>query len=204
MNLPSPVCPKRKRGELRIPSLALRAHVVVTGLLALSAAAIAQQPAAPPLRAAALAQQRNVWPDDQFEQWVFQQDRNASGARLRMEALLTLHLEEMDRACQLSVAQKQKLRLIGHGDIKRIFDAFDIVKRRFNSFENDMNWLQEVMPDLTPVQTSVQSGPFDADSLLMKSFRHVLTADQAAKYEAVSREREIGRASCRERVSYHV
>jgi hypothetical protein len=148
-------------------------------------------------QAALVNQQRNIWPDNQFEQWVFQQDTNAAGARRRMEGLLALQLDEMDRACQLSDAQKQKLRLMGHGDIKRIFDTFDIVKRRFNAMENDMNRLQDIMPDLAPVQASVQSGAFYGDSLLFKSLRHVLTAEQAAKYDAVTKERRIYRHRAR-------
>jgi hypothetical protein len=146
---------------------------------------------------AARLAQRNVWPDEQFERWVFQNDGNAATARRRFEALLTLQVEEIDRACQLSDVQKQKVGLMGHGDLKRVFDAFDNAKHRFHLLDNDMNRLQEVMPDIRPVQSSVQNGLFNDDSLLIKSLRHVLTAEQAAKYDAVAKERRAYRHRAR-------
>jgi hypothetical protein len=149
------------------------------------------------VRAAAVAQQQNVWPDDQFERWVFQNDSNAGGARRRCETLLTLQLDEIDRTCQLAESQKQKLRLLGHGDIKRIFDAFEAAKHHFNLLANDMNHFQEIQPEIMPVQQAIQQGPFGDDSLLMKSLRHVLTPEQAAKYDAVAKERRAFRHRAR-------
>ena len=59
--------------------------------------------------------------DEQFEQWVFQQYGNALTARARLKESLELYTEDVDRACGLSDAQKQKLRLAGRGDIERFF-----------------------------------------------------------------------------------
>ncbi|HEX4589670.1 MAG TPA: hypothetical protein VH120_07055, partial [Gemmataceae bacterium] len=104
------------------------------------------------VRAAAVVQ-RQAWPDEQFERWVFQNDGNAAGARRRFEALLTLQLEEIDRACHLTDAQKQKLHLMGQGDLKRLFDAYEQAKHRFNQMDNDVNRLQEIMQEIRPIQT---------------------------------------------------
>ena len=49
--------------------------------------------------------------DEHFEQWVFQDQGTASGARRRLDALLSLHLEAIDRTCKLSDEQKEKVRL---------------------------------------------------------------------------------------------
>jgi hypothetical protein len=148
-------------------------------------------------KAAAAVRQRNVWADEDFEQWVFQNEGNAAGARKRFETLLALQVEEIDRTCHLTDAQRQKIRLMGHGDIKRMFDAYDHAKRTFNRLENDMNRLQDIMPELQPVQQAVQNGPFTEESLLLKSLRHVLTAEQLAKYAAVARERRAYRHRAR-------
>jgi hypothetical protein len=140
-------------------------------------------------RLQAVAVQRNSWDDAQFERWVFQRDTDAATARRRFDTLLALQVEEIDRACRLTAEQKQKLRMIGHGDLKRIFDSFDAAKRRFHALDNDINQLSEIMPDLKPVQTAAQNGPFTDDSLFIKSLHYVLTPEQAARYDAVANER---------------
>jgi hypothetical protein len=137
----------------------------------------------------AMLAQRNIWTDEQFEQWVFSQDGNAGNARRRFENQLALQIEEINQVCHLSDAQMQKMRLMGHGDLKRVFDVFDTAKHHFNAVENDTNRLQDVMQDIRPVQLSVQNGLFNEDSLLAKSLHHVLTADQAAKYDVVAKDR---------------
>jgi hypothetical protein len=143
--------------------------------------------------AIAVAAPQHVWPDEQFEQWVFQQDRTAAAARRRFDALLTLHVEDIDRACQLSDAQKNKLQLMGRGDIKRVFDTYEKAKHRFNLLNNDVQRLQEVMQDVTPLRLTAQTGLFDGDSLLAKALRNTLTPDQLARYDAAAKERRAFR-----------
>ncbi len=131
-----------------------------------------------------------AWPDEQFEAWVFGQDRNAAGARKRFDALLALQIDEIDRTCQLSAAQKAKLHLIGRGDIKRLLDDYDRAKQRFNAMNNDVQRIQEIMADVRPLQLSIQAGPFASKSLLAKSLRNALTGEQFAHYDAVQGERK--------------
>jgi hypothetical protein len=144
--------------------------------------------------AIALAAPQQAWSDDQFEQWVFPQDR-AAGARRRFDALLTLHIEDIDRACQLSDAQKNKLQLLGRGDIKRVFDSYEKAKHRFNLLNNDVQRLQEVMQDVTPLRMISQTGLFESDSLLAKALRNTLTPDQLTRYDAAAKERRAFRHS---------
>jgi hypothetical protein len=131
----------------------------------------------------------NRWPDEQFDQWVFQQAGSAAAARQRMESQLSLQIDGIDRSSKLSTAQKKKLELMGRGDIKRFFDAFERAKLRFNQIDNDVNRLQEIMPEITPLQMSIQSGMFQVDSLFAKSLRTTLTSEQRAKYDAEIQER---------------
>ena len=72
-----------------------------------------------------------VWTDEMFDQWVFQQSRNVAEARRRLDCMLALRIEEVDRAAQLTDAQKQKLRLAGKGDMKRFFARYETVKKKF-------------------------------------------------------------------------
>jgi hypothetical protein len=153
--------------------------------------------------AAAQAQQKVVAPakamvapavsDDQFDQWVFQQDRNASGARQRLNSLLTLQLEDIERACALTEGQKKKLQLAGRGDLKRFFDRYEAVKQKFQLIKNDQQKQQEIWQDISPLQMSLQGGLFHEDSLLSKSLPNTLTGDQLARYDAITRERRAFR-----------
>jgi hypothetical protein len=130
-----------------------------------------------------------VWTDQMFDQWVFQQDRNAAGARRRLNAFLELRIEEVDRACKLTDAQKKKLQLAGKGDFKRFFDRYQTVKRKFQLVKNDQQKINQIWQDISPLQTSLQAGLFHEDSFLVKALPNTLTADQLARYEAVAHER---------------
>jgi hypothetical protein len=149
-----------------------------------SADARAQQKAAVALRVARPVQ---AWPDEQFDQWVL--NGSAASARQRLEATVTLHIEDIDRACRLSDAQKQKLQLAGRGDIKRLFDGYEAAKRKFHLLNNDVQKLQDVMPDVAPMQNALRGGSFLDNSLLLKILPHTLTGEQIAHHDVAEAER---------------
>ncbi len=134
------------------------------------------------------AQPDRKWPDEQFENWVFNNEGNAATARKRFDELLKLRIEEIDLNCQLTDEQKQKLHLMGCGDIKQIFDSFEKAKRQFKLLDNDVQKLQEILPLRRPVQQAQQRLLQDG-SLFAKSLRHTLTREQFARYEVVDRDR---------------
>ena len=61
----------------------------------------------------------------QFDSWVFGNigSANAGVARNKLDSLLTLSVEDLERSCGLTPVQKKKLMLAGRGDIKRFFDT---------------------------------------------------------------------------------
>jgi hypothetical protein len=132
---------------------------------------------------------RQAWSDEQFDQWVFQQDRNASGARQRLDRFLALRVEDIDRACRLTDAQKKKLQLAGAGDVQRFFDRYDAVKQKFQLMKDDEQKMQQIWQDISPLQTSLQAGLFHDDSLMAKSLHNTLTGEQFTRYDAIARER---------------
>jgi hypothetical protein len=133
---------------------------------------------------------RNQWTDENFDQWIFNQDRNAAGARRRLDSSLTVHIEAIDRTSQLTDAQRKKLQLAGRGDLKRFFDRYETVKQKFHLLKDDEQKMQrEIWQDISPLQMSMQAGLFDGDSLFYKSLRNTLSSEQWAKYDAVERER---------------
>jgi hypothetical protein len=158
---------------------------LIAGAMASLASGIAsaQKAVAVPLAVAP-----NRWPDEQFEHWVFNQDGgSAQRARQRFETLLSLQVDEIDRVCSLSPEQKTKMNLLGQGDIKKIFDGYESAKLRFKQLDNDVQKLNEVMPDIRGIQTP--GSPFESGSLFAKAIKHTLTEPQRAQYEALAKDR---------------
>jgi hypothetical protein len=140
------------------------------------------------------------WTDENFEQWVFQRGggtvQNAASARKELDRSLLLNIQNIDRVCKLTEAQKKKLQLAGRGDIKRFYDHYEVVKKKFHRLkpkqQDDNDWQEhwnELWQDINPLQMSFQNGLFHEDSLLHKSLRHTLTAEQLPRYQAQAEER---------------
>jgi len=136
---------------------------------------------------------RQMWPDEQFERWVFSQDQTADRVRNKFESLLNTRVDQIERTCELTLTQVRKLRLMGQGDIKRFFDTFETAKNHFKAINNDPGRIQEVQADLAPVRAALQGGPFTDDSLLNKSLRTTLTDEQFVKYDGMAGERRAFR-----------
>ncbi len=146
---------------------------------------------------------RPLWTDDQFERWVFQQDGTASRARQRLDSLLATQIENIDRACRLTDAQKKKLQLAGRGDIKRYFDRYERLKRKSQLLEHDEQNFQEIQRDINPLRVTLLRGLFDEDSLLIKSLPNTLTGEQFTRYGTMARQRRasLHRASIEQAVA---
>ena len=82
-----------------------------------------------------------VMNDAQFDQWVFGNMgvANAGVARNKLDSLLTLNVEDLERTCGLTPIQKKKLLLAGRGDIKRFFDRIEDMRKKFTKSKNDQN-----------------------------------------------------------------
>lgn len=131
--------------------------------------------------------------DATLEQLVFRNERRSGSARRRLDAQLTGQIADIDHACKLSEAQKQKLRLAGLGDIKRFFDRFDQLKAKAQSRQLDEQDFRTVTQDCSVLATGYQAGIFHEDSLLYKALPHTLTNDQLTRYNALSSERRAFR-----------
>lgn len=188
---------------LRLPLLALTAVAALAG----SARAQEAKGAIPPAPARAViapAPQSEIWSAERFEAYFFRWHRTAADARKRFEAQLALRIDEIDRTCRLTEAQKAKLQLVGGGDIKRLFDGYDRAKAKFNAVNNDAQRLQrEIYHDVEPLQVAFRAGPITAESLFVKSLRGTLTAEQFARYEAVSHERKARHHRARVELAVH-
>ena len=134
-----------------------------------------------------------VFADENFDQWVFQNQGNAQAGRKRIETMLALQTDEADRVCSLSELQKKKIQLAGRGDIKRFFDRVEEVRKKFQLVKNDQNKFQEIWQDIQPLQTTLSTGLFDDDSIFRKTLRKNLTDEQSRQYDKVEQERRTFR-----------
>jgi hypothetical protein len=130
-----------------------------------------------------------VYSDEQFDQWVFGGGKNLATVRASTDSLLAMQIEEIDRACGLTGAQKTKLRLAGRGDLKRFFDVYDEKKRKFQTLKNDQNRINEVFQEIQPLQASIASGLFGEGSIFAKTIHKTLEPAQAERFEKVAREK---------------
>jgi hypothetical protein len=138
---------------------------------------------------AAMVVAQPVFADENFDQWVFQNQGNAQNGRKRIEQMLTLRTEEIDRVCGLSEGQKKKLQLAGRGDIKRFFDRVEDARKVFQAVKHDQNKFQEIWQHIQPLQTELSAGLFGESSIFRKTVRKTLSAEQAASYDKIEQER---------------
>jgi hypothetical protein len=79
-----------------------------------------------------IVQQGQAW-TDLIDGWVLGRG-DASAGRQQLEWQLTVQMEDIDRACSLTDAQRRKLELAGRGDIKHFFDRYESTDHGIASF----------------------------------------------------------------------
>jgi hypothetical protein len=139
-----------------------------------------------------------VFNEAQFDQWLFGNlgTVNAGVARNKLDALLTLSVEDLGRTCGLEPLQKKKLLLAGRGDIKRYFDRVEETRKKFQSVKNNQNQLGLMWQDIQVLQTAFQ-GIFDEGSIFAKSLKSTLSPEQVVGHEKVVRDRLFYRYQAR-------
>ena len=141
---------------------------------------------------AANAAQQNFFVDENFDPWIFPGVQNAEAGRQRLQTQVKLKLSEIERVCQLTPEQKQRLELAAKGDLQRFFDQMALVRKKFDKVKHDQNAWGEIWPEIQPLQAK-QARLTEADSLLMKILPKTLTSEQVARYDVVAKERRLFR-----------
>jgi hypothetical protein len=99
-----------------------------------------------------------------------------------------MRIDEIERACELTEAQRQKLRLAGAADIKRFFDRVDDIKRQSTGHDNNL-----LNSAIQPLAAELQSGLLGDRSFFAKTVKRTLSEAQAAKLDAFIRQRDLSR-----------
>jgi hypothetical protein len=105
-------------------------------------------------------------------------------ARKRLETMLEVEIDTLDQACKLTTDQKQKLELLGRGDIIRSMRSFDSLKADWIGRVLSREALQEIRQQAQPLQLLLSRGPFQRTSLLRKSLSNLLSPAQIVRHEA--------------------
>ncbi len=131
---------------------------------------------------------------DQIDQWVFNRWGGAVVAKSHLDADLTLRIDDLYRACSLTQLQMKKLKLAGHGDIKRYYDRVDDLKRKYVSSAGapNNNW-NNIWQEMQPLQMELNTGFFGENSIFVKTIKKTLTDDQAQRYDDLMRRRSVER-----------
>ena len=163
-------------------------------LLAVVTSARAQDEDDPPENAAP-RQAVQQFTDETVEQWIFNNGGNSNAAQTRkkIETLLTLRVEDLDRCCGLSDEQKKKLLLAGRVDMLRFFERVSQIKKKFAAVKQDQQQINNIFQEIQPLQMTLQSGLFGDSSFLHKAICKTLNAEQTARYDEVELERRTFR-----------
>jgi hypothetical protein len=143
-----------------------------------------------PMPAVGVQMQANFDIDpSQFDQWIFQNMPTAAMARKRLDEMLALKIDDVDRVCQLSEIQKKKLQLAARGDVVQFFEKVEVLRKKFLLVRKDQQKFNEIWQDISPLQMEFQAGLFGDNSFYNKTLRNMLKGEQLSKFAAVDGER---------------
>lgn len=127
--------------------------------------------------------------ENQFDSWIFQNIPTAAAARKRLDEMLMLRIDDVDRACQLTEPQRKRLRLAARGDVVQFFEKVEVVRKKFLLVRKDQQKFNEIWQDISPLQVQFQAGLFGDDSFYHKTLRNMLKGEQLSKYSQIDGER---------------
>lgn len=136
-----------------------------------------------------LANNQFFMDDNNLEQNVFQPHGSAKQARVGIESRLKMQIDDVDRTCGLTEVQRKKLKLAGSNDVRRFFDEFEAIRKKYRAGHQDQQAWNNIWQEIQPLQTRLAGGLFGENSFYTKSIRQVLSDEQFIKYDAVYRER---------------
>lgn len=121
-----------------------------------------------------------------------------SSALMVARKLGDARLGQIDSVCDLTEAQRRKLRLAMESDIRRLAEDIEVGRRKYQGLEVNLNdqegqrkW-QQFQQDVQHYRQRLQS-LFDAESLLTKVLPTTLDSEQYARFNAENAARRSGR-----------
>jgi len=124
-----------------------------------------------------------------FEDLIYFSVRDEAEARARFVMILEEKLNMADRICELSDSQREKLRLAGRGDMIRFLRTAEDIKARYESaaalirdVDEFDKWAKALSHEVAVQWAVLGTGPFDGNSLFVKTLKRALNPEQVGKY----------------------
>ena len=128
-----------------------------------------------------------------FNQWLY----NSNQGRFDSESELSLTVEAVDRVCDLSDSQKEKLRLAGHGDYARFSRQVADLRSEYVGKTYSQDQIGNIYQKIQPLSQVYQAGLLGDESLFEKVLGNTLTLEQAAKFDRIKAQRRRVRYNAR-------
>jgi hypothetical protein len=160
--------------------------------IALCATTIRAQDAA---QAPRLGQAAQSPADDEavFYHWAFQRLTSAASVRSQLDKVLKQKIDVIDHVCNLTDEQRQKCQLAGRGDIERVFDGIDELKKKYQLVKDDRKAAMQLLQANEPFRNMVKFiGPFGDEFLFERSVETTLTDVQRVKFAPVRQVFRVG------------
>ncbi len=119
-----------------------------------------------------------------FNQTVF---GGMDGTSIRQfSQILQDRIMAVDALCGALPGVARKLELAGHGDIKRLRDRIDELRKEFLQFDErgDRQVPVDLMQRANELRRAIESGPFDGNSMFENTLKHLFDADQQLLYRS--------------------
>lgn len=123
------------------------------------------------------------------DEFVFGSAITAKQTERQLCALLAEKVATIDRMCKLTDVQKRKIELAGRGDVARLMDRVERLKRKFDQFnrsptvEQIQDWATEMAADRERLRLPLESAAFGEGTLFAKVLNTVLTPEQTAAFD---------------------
>jgi Leucine rich repeat len=132
----------------------------------------------------------------QFRNYAFgtQITRLTDNLSFRLNQILETKVLAVHLLCGLTDAQKQKVSLAGQGDIQRLLDR---IERQLAACQLlDQQGVNEIPNEFVNsalvLRATIDSGPFNEQSIFMKTLNNSMTAQQQGDYEAYRNLERLG------------
>jgi hypothetical protein len=112
-------------------------------------------------------------------------------ARKRMESAIDSEMQWIEGRCQLTDAQKKKLRLAGRGDIESFFSRAAELRAKVVGRSFDQQEYSEFSMQMSLLRMASQNGLLNDSSLFRKTLRRTLDEQQRADYQQLLRQRQL-------------
>jgi len=124
--------------------------------------------------------QRLIISGEAFERGLFGRVGNTAAARDRLNLRLRVKIQEVDAIRHMTIAQKEKLRLAGRGDIERFFDQVERKRTEFALLGADPAKCGQFIQELERLRSTFALGLFGEGSIFAKTLRKIAAEEEVA------------------------